>query len=262
MPASTKSVLDRFRLDGRTAILTGVGPGVGEHVARAYAELGANVVISARSQDRLERIAADITAGGGKAVAVAADAGEAADLKRLVDTAHDAFGPIHIVFNNAAAGVVYASDGGLWANTDAVWKTAIDVNVLATWRLTELTTADMQAHGKGSIISVQSCGGFTPIPPAVAYGVSKAALAFLTRSLAKALAPHTRVNALCVGSMSPDGQEAEIHRGLGLAERNAIKRFGAADEAVGAAILLAGDASSYTTGSTIFTEGGRVGTIS
>jgi NAD(P)-dependent dehydrogenase (short-subunit alcohol dehydrogenase family) len=138
----------------------------------------------------------------------------------------------------------------------------MDVNVLATWRLTELTTDDMQKHGKGSVISVQSCGGFTPLPPAVAYGASKAALAFLTRSLAKALAPHTRVNALCVGSMSPDGKEAEIHKGLNLAERNAIKRFGAADEAVGAAILLAGDASSYTTGSTVFVEGGRVGTIS
>lgn len=257
------SVLDRFRLDGRTAILTGVGPGVGEHVAKAYAELGANVVISARSQQRLDRIADEINAlGGGRAVAIAVDAGEKADLRALVDAAHAAFGPIHIVFNNAAAGVVYAKDGGLWANTDDVWKTALDVNLMATWRLAEMTTEDMQAHGKGSIISVQSCGGFTPIPPAVAYGVSKAALAFLTRSLAKALAPHTRVNALCVGSMSPDGQEADIHKGLGLAERNAIKRFGAADEAVGAAILLAGDASSYTTGSTVFTEGGRVGTIS
>jgi NAD(P)-dependent dehydrogenase (short-subunit alcohol dehydrogenase family) len=257
------SVLDRFRLDGRTAILTGVGPGVGEHVAKAYAELGANVVISARSQDRLERIVGEINARpGGRAAAVAVDAGVKDDLARLVDAAHDKFGPIHIVFNNAAAGVVYARDGGLWANTDEVWKTAMDVNVLATWRLAELTTKEMEAHGKGSIISVQSCGGFTPIPPAVAYGVSKAALAFLTRSLAKALAPHTRVNALCVGSMSPDGKEADIHKGLGLAERNAIKRFGAADEAVGAAILLAGEASTYTTGSTVFVEGGRVGTIS
>jgi len=257
------SVLDRFRLDGRTAILTGVGPGVGEHVARAYAELGANVVISARSIDRLDRIAAEINAGsGGRALAVAADAGNRQDLQRLVESARAAFGPIHIVFNNAAAGVVYAHDGGLWANTDAVWQAAMDVNVLATWRLTELTEADMRAHGKGSIISVQSCGGFTPIPPAVAYGVSKAALLFLVRELAKTQAPHTRINCLCVGSMSPDGQEAEIHRELGLAERNAIKRFGAADEAVGAAILLASDASSYTTGSTIFTEGGRVGTIS
>ena len=256
------SVLDRFRLDGRTAILTGVGPGVGEHVAKAYAELGANVVLSARSQDRLDRIASEINAAGGKALAIAADAGDKAQLEQLVTAARDAFGPIHIVFNNAAAGVVYAADGGLWANTDAVWQTAMDVNVMATWRLTELTEADMKAHGKGSIISVQSCGGFTPIPPAVAYGVSKAALLFLVRELAKTQAPHTRINCLCVGSMSPDGQEAEIHKGLGLAERNAIKRFGAADEAVGAAILLASDASSYTTGSTIFTEGGRVGTIS
>ncbi|HLS99363.1 MAG: SDR family oxidoreductase [Porticoccaceae bacterium] len=257
------SVLDRFRLDGRTAILTGVGPGVGEHVAKAYAELGANVVISARSAERLERIAAEINArDGGRAAWVTVDAGKREDLERLVKVAHDNFGPVHIVFNNAAAGVVYGKDGkGIWDNTDEVWKEAMDVNVLATWRLAELTTADMQAHGKGSIISVESCGGFTPLPPAIAYGVSKAALLFVVRSLAKALAPHTRVNCLCVGSMSPDGQEAEIHRGLGLAERNAIKRFGAADEAVGAAILLAGDASSYTTGSTVFTEGGRVGTI-
>ena len=257
------SVLDRFRLDGKTAILTGVGPGVGEHVAKAYAELGANVVISARSQERLDRIAAEINAAdGGRALAVATDAGKREDLVNLVEKTREAFGPIHIIFNNAAAGVVYAQDGGLWANTDEVWKTAIDVNVMATWRLAEMTAAEMESHGKGTIISVQSCGGFTPIPPAVAYGVSKAALSFLTRSLAKALAPHTRVNALCVGSMSPDGQEAEIHKGLGLAERNAIKRFGAADEAVGAAILLASDASSYTTGSTVFVEGGRVGTIS
>src|SRR3546814_18893244 len=74
------SVTDRFRLDGRTAILTGVGPGVGEHVAKAYAELGANVVISARSGDRLERIAAEINAeDGGRALAVTAAAGEKAD---------------------------------------------------------------------------------------------------------------------------------------------------------------------------------------
>ncbi len=257
------SVLDRFRLDGRTAILTGVGPGVGEHVAKAYAELGANVVISARSADRLERIASEINAkDGGRAVAVTADAGKRADLENLVTKARGAFGPIHIVFSSAAGGIVYGKDGGgIWDNTDAVWQEALDLNLMATWRLAELTTEDMQSHGKGSIIAVQSCGGFTPLPPAIAYGVSKAALLFAVRHLAKVLAPHTRVNCLCVGSMSPDGQEAEIHRGLGLAERNAIKRFGAADEAVGAAILLAGDGSTYTTGSTVFTEGGRVGTI-
>src|SRR5271165_6319545 len=102
------SVLNRFRLEGRTAIVTGVGPGVGEHVAKAYAELGANVVISARSADRLERIAGEINArAGGRAVALPCDAGRKDDLVRLVEAAHDHFGPIHIIFNNAAAGVVY-----------------------------------------------------------------------------------------------------------------------------------------------------------
>jgi NAD(P)-dependent dehydrogenase (short-subunit alcohol dehydrogenase family) len=84
----------------------------------------------------------------------------------------------------------------------------------------------------------------------------------LTRHLAKALAPAVRVNSICIGSMSPDGQEAEIHKGYNLAARNAIKRFGAADEAVGAALLLAADASSYTTGSVVWVEGGRGGTMS
>ena len=72
------SVLDRFRLDGRTAIITGVGPGVGEHVAKAYAELGANGVVSARTLSKVEQVAADIRAAGGKAVAVAVDAGQKA----------------------------------------------------------------------------------------------------------------------------------------------------------------------------------------
>jgi NAD(P)-dependent dehydrogenase (short-subunit alcohol dehydrogenase family) len=255
------NVLDRFGLKGRTAIVTGIGPGIGEHVAKAYAELGANVVCAARTGEKVERVARQIREAGGQAIAVPTDVGQASDLRRLVDATHKAFGPVHVIFNNAAAGVIDIQ-AGIWGNTDEVWNTAMSVNVLATYRLAELTHADMQAHGKGSIITVQSCGGFTPLLPAIAYGVSKAALAMLTRHLAKALAPSARVNSICIGSMSPDGQEAEIHKGYNLAARNAIKRFGAADEAVGAALLLASDASSYTTGSIIWVEGGRVGTLS
>src|SRR3546814_2469588 len=123
----------------------------------------------------MERIAAEINAeDGGRALAVTADAGEKADLVNLVSQARAAFGPIHIIFNNAAAGVVYGKDGkGIWDNDDAVGKTALDVNLMATWRLAELTTDDMQAHGKGSSNSVQSCVGFTPIPPAITYGVNR-----------------------------------------------------------------------------------------
>src|ERR1700722_5211635 len=255
------TVLDRFGLKGRTAIVTGIGPGVGEHVAKAYAELGANVVCAARTSEKVERVSRQIREAGGQAIAVPTDVGQDGDLRRLVDATHRAFGPGDSLFNNAAAGVI-DMQAGIWGNTDEVWNTAMSVNVLATYRLPELTHPDMQTHGKGSIITVQSCGGFPPLLPAIAYGVSKAALAMLTRHLAKALAPAARVNSICIGSMSPDGQEAEIHKGYNLAARNAIKRFGAADEAVGAALLLASDASSYTTGSVIWVEGGRVGTMS
>ncbi|MHC8380473.1 SDR family NAD(P)-dependent oxidoreductase [Pseudomonas sp. LB3P14] len=254
-------VLDRFRLDGRTAIITGVGPGVGEHVAKAYAEVGANVVLAARNSERLARIVDEIHAAGGNAIAVPTDVGQADQLKHLVEQAHKAFGPVHIVFNNAAAGVVEI-DAGIWGNTEEVWQTALAVNLLAPYRLAELVHEDFKAHGKGSLITVQSCGGFTPIAPSLAYGSTKAGLSMLTRQLAKVLAPYGRVNSICIGSMSPDGVELEHHKGYNLAARNAIQRIGAADEAVGAALLLAGDASSYTTGSIIYTEGGRVGTLS
>jgi NAD(P)-dependent dehydrogenase (short-subunit alcohol dehydrogenase family) len=254
-------VFDRFRLDGRTAIITGIGPGVGEHVAKAYAAAGANVVCAARTTSNIERVAADIESAGGRAVAVTTDVTVPADLDRLVAHARDAFGPIHIVFNNATAGVVPMEDG-VWGNTPDVWDQAFSSNVTSIFRLAELCFPDMERHGKGSIITVGSCGGYTPILPSIAYGVSKAALNMLTRHLAKALAPKARVNQICIGSMTPDGVELDAHKGYDLAARNAIQRFGKADEAVGAALLLASDASSYTTGSTIFVEGGRVATIS
>jgi gluconate 5-dehydrogenase/7-alpha-hydroxysteroid dehydrogenase len=130
------------------------------------------------------RLAAQINAGsGGRALAVVADAGEKPDLERLVNSARGVRRDPYRVQQCRRRGGP-CPRRGVWGNTDAVWKTAMDVNVVVTWRLTELTEADMQAHGRGSIISVQSCGGLTPMPPAVAYGVSKAGLLFLVRELA------------------------------------------------------------------------------
>lgn len=255
------SILDRFRLDGRTAIVTGIGPGIGERIAKAYAEVGANVVCAARSADNLERVAREIREAGGNAIAVPTDVTKSADLDRLVSQAREAFGPIHIVYHNATAGIIPMS-AGIWGNTDEVWDIATAANLKAAYRLAELTFSDMEKHGKGAIITVGSCGGFTPILPSIAYGVTKAGLVMLTRHLAKALAPHARVNMINIGSNSPDGQEADHHKGYDLAGRNAIRRFGNPDEVVGAALLLASDASSYTTGSVLMVEGGRVGTIS
>jgi NAD(P)-dependent dehydrogenase (short-subunit alcohol dehydrogenase family) len=258
-------VLDIFRLDGRTAIVTGIGPGVGEHVAKAYAKVGAKVVCAARTASKVERVAKDIRDAGGEAIAVPTDVSRREDLDRLVERTHDAFGPIHIVFNNAAAVdsvIPIDHKDGIWANTLEHWNFNLATQVTGVFHMAQLTYPDMQKHGKGSFITVGSCGGFTPILPSIAYGVAKAGLNMLTRHLAKALAPACRVNMICIGSMSPDGAEQESHKGYDLAARNAIKRIGAASEAVGAALLLASDASSYTTGSILFVEGGRVGTVS
>lgn len=259
------NVLDRFRLDGRTAIVTGVGAGTGFHVAKGLAEAGANVVCCARTTSKVERFAKEIRDAGGSAIAVTADVTRREDLDRLVEEARRTFGPIHIVFNNAAWDDLMVPPDhpdGIWANTPELWDTNFAVNITGIFHLAKLTYPDMEQHGKGSIITVGSCGGFTPFIPSVAYGVTKAGLNMLTRHLAKALAPKARVNMICIGSMTPDGVPLAGHAGYNLAERNAIKRLGLADEAVGAALLLASDASSYTTGSVVYVEGGRIGTLS
>ncbi len=214
----------------------------------------------------MERVAREICAAGGEAIGVTADASRPDHLERLVDEARRQFGPIHILFNNAAAedSVVRPMDhpDGIWANTPEMWNFNFALQVTGVFHLAKLTHSDMKAHGKGSIITVGSCTGFLPYLPSVAYGVSKAALVMLTRYLAKALAPEVRSNMICVGGISPDGAPLPAFQGRSLPERNAIKRIGSASEVVGAALLLASDASSYTTGSTIFVEGGRVGTHS
>jgi NAD(P)-dependent dehydrogenase (short-subunit alcohol dehydrogenase family) len=252
-------VLDRFRLDGRTAIVAGVGPGIGEHVAKAFAGVGANVVCAARGGEVIERVAEEIVAAGGRAVAVPTDVAQPDDLERLVATAREAFGPVGVLFNNATAGAV-AVDSDPWEIDDAVWENAVAVNLFAPYRLARLVVPDMRALGKGSIINLLTCAAFTPTEPQLAYGSTKAGLHMLTRYMAKVSGPDIRVNAICPGSTTPDGSHREVFTEH--LPKNAISRIGRADEAVGAALLLASDASTYTTGSVVFVEGGRIGTIS
>jgi|GEM_PF-129700 len=257
------SIAEKFDLSGRTAIVTGVGPGIGAHVAAALAAAGAKVVCSARSTAVITETAAAIRASGGEALAVTADILDADARVSLVNQARAAFGPIHILFNNATAGAV-APEAGIWGNTPEVWDRALGANITAIFHLAELVHPDMEEHEQGSIITVGSSGGFSVIGNSIAYSVAKAGTAMLTRYLAKAMAPATRVNMISVGAITPDGGESEsmkTYSQLDLTRRNAIQRLGQADEVVGAALLLASSASSYTTGSTIFVDGGRIGTM-
>ncbi len=256
---TTANVLDRFRLDGRTALVVGAGPGIGAHVSKAFAQVGANVVVSSRSGERMEALAAEIREDGGKAIGVAADGGKAEDLARLADRAEAEFGPVHVLFFNATFGAL-PIDSDPFAADDAHWLKAFELNVLGPYRLAKRLVPGMRAAGYGSIINLLTCAAFTPILPQMAYGSTKSAVQMLTRYLAKAGGEVVRANCICPGSMSPDGVVSPL-----FAEhlrKNAIQRTGLAEEVVGAALLLASPASSYTTGQVIFCEGGRIGTIS
>jgi NAD(P)-dependent dehydrogenase (short-subunit alcohol dehydrogenase family) len=253
------SVFDRFRLDGRTALIVGAGPGIGAHVARAFAEAGANVVVSSRSSERMTALAAEIRAAGGRALGVAGDAGKAQDMEIVVNRSEREFGPVHVLFYNAFTGS-QPIDSDVFDGEEEQWAAAIAVNLMGPYQLAKRLAPGMKTAGYGSIINLLTCASFTPILPQLIYGSTKAGLHMMTRYLAKALGPGVRANCICPGSMSPDGRVNP--KFAALLEKNAIKRTGLADEVVGAALLLASPASSYTTGQVIFCEGGRVSTIS
>jgi NAD(P)-dependent dehydrogenase (short-subunit alcohol dehydrogenase family) len=253
------SVLDRFRLDGKTALMVGAGPGIGTHVAKAFAEVGANVVVSSRSADKMAALAKDIRDTGGSAIGVAADSGKPDDVERLVEQSEREFGTVHVLFYNAFIGSL-PIDADLFDADDEHWAQAIAVNLLGPYRLAKRLAPGMRAAGYGSIINLLTCAAFTPILPQLVYGSTKAGLHMMTRYLAKALGPDVRANCICPGSMSPTG--ATSPKFAAHLEKNAIKRTGLAEEVIGAALLLASPASSYTTGQVIFCEGGRIGTIS
>lgn len=251
---------DRFSLQGRTALIAGVGPGIGAHVALAFARAGAAVVLASRSAEKMEGVAARIESEGGRALPVVADVADAADASRLVERANRAFGPIHILFYNAFFYEgPHAADQDAFFADDAHWQRSFEVNMLAPYRLARLLAPGMHAAGYGSIITVLSCAAFTPTLPQLAYGSTKAGLHMLTRYLARAGGETIRANCLCPGGISPDG--SNDHRFAQHIEKNAIRRPGRAEEVVGAALLLASPASSFTTGQVIFCDGGRVNTL-
>jgi NAD(P)-dependent dehydrogenase (short-subunit alcohol dehydrogenase family) len=262
-----------FRLDGRTALVTGVGPGIGAHVATAFAQAGANVVVAARNATRIEDIAHKLTSDGHRAVAVKADVSRAGDLDRLVVEAKSAFGQIDIVFNNAHANPAWTAqqgtehglarmespDKGPFDYSDQDWQVCLDVNVLAPYRLAQAVVPGMKERGAGVIITVLSGAAFRPTLPVVPYGVTKAALHMLTRYLAKACGPEVRVNAICPASISPDG---EVWDGFKAHLPDIpLRRPGRAQEVVGAALYLASPASSYSSGEVLFVDGGRINTV-
>lgn len=251
--------MDPFRFDGRVVLITGGSRGIGLAVATGFAERGAAVVINARGAEALEEVASGLRARGLEATAIAGHAAKADDVEHLVDAALDRYGRIDVLVNNAATNVAY---GQLMEVEDSAVRKTFDTNVFGPLALTRAVVArDMGAHG-GAIVNVVSTAGLRAKPGMGAYGASKAAAAFLTRALARELAPQgIRANAIAPAVIRT-AFAAALHEGddeRATAEAAAaLGRIGEPEELVGAALFLASDAASYVTGHTLLVDGGTL----
>jgi 7-alpha-hydroxysteroid dehydrogenase len=193
-------ILDRFRLQDKVAVVTGASAGIGRGAALALAEVGAHVVCAARTQDKLDRVAAQIKERGSRALAVACDVNDAAQIEKVVARTVAEFGRIDVVVNNAG-GTPPTAALDLDVND---FDAAFHFNVSSAFLLTRLAVPHMVKSGGGAVVNISSALSHMVEPGFVAYGTAKAALSHMTRLLAYEFAPHVRVNALAVGATETD----------------------------------------------------------
>lgn len=248
---------DLFSLDGKVAVITGGSRGLGREMALAFARHGASVVVASRKLDACAELAESISRDIGRpALGVACHVGRWDDCGSLVDTTLERFGTIDILVNNAGMSPLYPS---LPEVTEPLFDKVIDVNLKGPFRLSALAADHMAARTGGSIINVSSISSIQPSAAEVPYGAAKAGLNALTVALAHMYGHGgVRVNGIMPGPFLTDISKAWDLEAFGRMAETAIplQRGGNPDEIVGAALYLASDASSYTTGSIIKVDGG------
>ena len=245
-----------FDLTGKTAIITGGSRGLGQQMALAFADNGANVVIASRKLENCEAVAEQVRARGVRAKAIAYHAASWSDAERLASESIAEFGNIDILVNNAGMSPLYSS---LVDVSEDLYDKVMGVNLKGPFRLSTLIATHIIDRGRtGSIINVSSIASRRPSPNEVVYGAAKAAINNLTVGLAKTYGPHVRVNCLVPGPFLTDISKAwDMEQFTKRAKiAYALERGGEPHEIVGAALYFASDASSYTTGALLDIDGG------
>jgi len=248
-------ILDLFRLDGKVAVVTAGGRGIGAACARAFAEAGADVAISARTEEQLDAVAADVRALGRRCLVVPADLDDLANLDLLAQRTADELGRIDIVINN-----VGGSMPAPLANTDVrALEAAFHFNVSTAFQLTKAALPHLTATGNGAVVNITSLVGRLSDRGFAAYGTAKAALAHMTRLMASDCAPKVRVNGIAPGSIATSALEMVLTMDElrdEMIEKTPLKRLGVADDIAAAALYLVSDAGAFVTGKILEVDGG------
>jgi NAD(P)-dependent dehydrogenase (short-subunit alcohol dehydrogenase family) len=247
-----------FDLSGRTALVTGASSGLGRHFALTLARAGAKVAVAARRADKLEELSREIEAFGSQSAAVSLDVTASESVAGAVGAAAERLGPIGILVNNAGV----ASTKGVLEASESDWDQILDTNLKGAWLVAQAAARHMAEHKQGgSIVNIASITGLRVAGQVSAYATSKAALLHLTRSMALELARHKiRVNAIAPGYIATELNQDFFASPAGeaLIKRIPQRRLGQPEELDGALLLLASNASSYMTGSTIVVDGGHL----
>ena len=255
-----------LQLENKVAIVTGGTQGIGKATALRLAKEGAGVVIAARSKERLDSVAREITTAGGRAAAVQADVSRAQDCGRLVSEAVRAFGRLDILVNNAGT----SATGDFEAVSDETWQADLDLKLFAAIRLARLAIPHMKKQGGGRIINITNIGAKQPRARSTPTTVTRAAGLALTKALSKEYAPHNiLVNTVCIGLVRAGQHERRAERTgvpvdklyADMAKDIPLGRVGHPEEVANVIAFLASAAASYVTGTSINLDGGASGVL-
>ena len=257
-------VLDLFKLEGKTAIITGAGQGIGRGIATGLAEAGANVVLAGvnvktpeRSEPELRELADELSALGVRALPVVTEMRNEADVAALVERAAGEFGGVDVMVNNVGGGTIPTP---LLKLSPEHWRENVRENVNTTFLGCRIAGAHMAERGSGTIVNLAAIAGIGPSPYYAHYAAAKAGVISITRTFAAELAPAVRVNAIIPYLIRTGTVNAAMQADPAL-EAEALSmtplgRLGTPVEVASLALFLASDASSYITGQSVRLTGG------